>query len=89
MVMTQAKNAGWSQHIKIDNYHSSTLANEEFKYLVTTLTNQNSIQEEIKSRQKSGYACFHLVQNLLSSSMLSKNIIIMCSTPNKWKLYTE
>jgi hypothetical protein len=43
---------------------------EEFKYLGTTLTNQNSIQEEIKSRLKSGNACYHSVQNLLSSSLL-------------------
>jgi hypothetical protein len=37
---------------------------EEFKYLGTALTNQNSIQEEIKSRMKSGNACYHSVQNL-------------------------
>ena len=37
---------------------------EEFKYLGTTLTNQNSIQEEIKSRLKSGIACYYSVQNL-------------------------
>ena len=42
----------------------------------TTLTVQNSIQEEIKSRLKSGNACYHLVQNLLSSSLLSNNIKI-------------
>ena len=42
----------------------------------TTLTNQNSIQEEIISRLKSGNACYHVVQNLLSSSLLSKNIKI-------------
>jgi len=36
---------------------------EEFKYLETTLTNQNSIQEEIKSRLKSGNSCHHSVQN--------------------------
>ena len=47
---------------------------EEFKYLGTTLTNQNLILEEIKSRLKSGNACYHLVQNLLSSSLLSKNL---------------
>ena len=41
-----------------------------------TLTNQNSIQEEIKSRLKSGNACYHSVQNLLSSSLLSKNLKI-------------
>jgi len=38
--------------------------------------NQNSIQEEIKSRLKSRNACCHTVQNLLSSSLLSKNLKI-------------
>jgi len=46
---------------------------EEFKYLGTTITNQNSIQKEIKSRLN---ACSHSVQNLLSSSLLSKNLKI-------------
>jgi hypothetical protein len=45
---------------------------KEFKYLGTTFTNQNSIEEEIKSRLKTGYACYHLLQNLLSSCFLSK-----------------
>jgi len=49
---------------------------EEFKYLETTLTNQNSIQEEIKSRMNSGNACYHSVQNLLYSSLLSKRLKI-------------
>ena len=49
---------------------------EEFKYLGTTLTNQNSIQKEIKSRLKLGNACHHSVQNLLSSSLLLKNLKI-------------
>ena len=35
---------------------------------------KNSIQEEIKSSLRSGNACYHSVQNLLSSSLLSKNI---------------
>ena len=39
-------------------------------------THQNSIQEEIKSRLKLGNACYHSVQNLLSSSLLSKNVKI-------------
>jgi hypothetical protein len=47
---------------------------EEFKYLGTILTNQYSIQEEVKSRLKSGNACYYSVQNLLSSSLLSKNL---------------
>ena len=54
---------------------------EEFKYLGTTLTNKNSIQEEIKSRLKPGNACYHSVQNLLSSNLLSKNFKIkICRT---------
>jgi hypothetical protein len=49
---------------------------EKFKYLGTTLTYQNSLPEEIKSRVKSGKACYQSVQNLLFSSLLSKNINI-------------
>jgi hypothetical protein len=45
----------------------------EFKYLGTTPTNQNSIQEEIKGKLKSGNACYHSVQNFLCSWLLSKN----------------
>jgi len=48
--------------------------------LGTTLTNQNSIQEEIKSRLKLGSACYYSVQNLLSSILLSKTL--------KIKIYT-
>ena len=49
---------------------------EEFKHLRTTLSIQNSIQEEIKSKWKSGNACYYFVQNLLAFSWLSKNIEI-------------
>jgi len=49
---------------------------EDFKYLGITLTIQNSIQEEIKSRLKSSNACYHLVENLLSFSLISKNLKI-------------
>ena len=49
---------------------------EQFTYLGTTLTNRNSMPEEIKSRLKSGNACFHSEQNLLYASLLSKNIKI-------------
>ena len=52
---------------------------EEFKYLGTT--HQNSIHEEIKSRLKSGNACYHMMQNLLSSSLLSKNIKLKIYRP--------
>ena len=49
---------------------------EEFKYLGTTLTDQNSIQEEIKSTLKLANACYYSVWNLLSSRLLSKNLKI-------------
>jgi hypothetical protein len=49
---------------------------EQFRYLGTTISNQNLIQEEIKRSLNSGNAFYHSVQNLLSSCMLSKNIKI-------------
>jgi hypothetical protein len=72
MVVSQDQNAGHYHNIKIDNSYFERVA--QFKYLGTTLTHQNSIQEEIKSRFKSGNACYHSVQNLLLSSLLSTNI---------------
>ena len=62
--------------MKIDNTSSSILGVKEFEYLGTTLTNKNSIQEEIKSRLKLGNACYYLVQNLLSSNLLSEKLKI-------------
>jgi len=55
---------------------------EHFIYLVTTLKNQNSIQEETKSRLKAGNACYHSVQNLLCSILLSKNVKIQLYRTN-------
>ena len=74
LVMSGDQIAGQSHNMKTDNVSSERV--EQFKYLGTTLINQNSIQEEIKSRMKSGNACCHSVQNLLSSSLQLKNIEI-------------
>ena len=82
MVMSRDQNAGESHSMKIDN--SSFERVEVFKYLGTTLTNHNSIQEEIKSRLKSGDVCYHSVQNLLSSSSLSKNMKIKIIQKNNF-----
>jgi len=57
----------------------SELLFTEFKYLGTTLTNQNSIVREIKSRLRSGNACYHSVQNLLAFRLLSQNLKIKIS----------
>jgi len=70
-VMSGDQNAERSHNIKTGN-NSSLEKLEEFKYLGTTLTNQNSIQVEIKSRSNTGNACYHSVQNLLSFSLLSR-----------------
>jgi len=72
--MSRDRNAGRGHSVKIDN--SSIERVEGFTYLGTTLTDQNSIQEEIKSRLKLGNACYHSVQNLLCSRLLSKKLKI-------------
>ena len=68
--MSRNQNEGRSQNIKTGN--SSFERVEDFKYLGKSQTNQNSIQQEIKGRLKSGNVCYHSVQNLLSSSLLSE-----------------
>jgi len=74
MIMSRDQNAGRSHSMKIDNRSIERVG--EFKCLGTTLTNKNSIQEEIKSRLKVGNACYYSVQDLLSSSLLSKKLKI-------------
>ena len=64
MVVSRDQNTELSHNIKTDN---SSLTVEEFKYSGTTLTNKNSLQEEIKSRMKSGNDCYYSVQNLCLS----------------------
>ena len=74
IVMPRDQNAERSHNMKTDS--SSFDMVEELKYLGTNLTNKNFVQEEIKSRLKSENGCYHSVQNILSSSLLSKNLKI-------------
>jgi hypothetical protein len=70
MVTSRDQNAGRNHSVRINN--STFERVEKFKYLGTTLTNQNSIAEEIQSRLRSGNACYYSVQNLLSSGCYPK-----------------
>jgi hypothetical protein len=63
MLLSRHQNAGQNHDIKIDDRSFGNVA--QFKYLGTTVTNENLIQEEIKRRLNWGNACYHLVQNLI------------------------
>jgi hypothetical protein len=73
MVMSQDQNAGLNENLQTGISFETV---EQFKYLGTTITNQHSIHDDIKSRMKSGNACYLSVQNLWSSSLLYKNVKI-------------
>jgi hypothetical protein len=72
MLVSRDQNADQIRDIKIGNRSFENVS--QFKYLGTTVTNQNLILEEIKRILNSGKACYHSVQNLLSSRLLSKNV---------------
>ena len=70
LIVSRDQSAGRNHNMKIDNKSSGVM--EQLKLLSANLTNRNFIQEVIKSRLKSGNACYHSVQNLMSSRLLSK-----------------
>jgi hypothetical protein len=74
MIMSHHPNSGQNQNIRIANELFQTVA--KFKYLGTTLTSQNDIHDEIKSKQNLKNACYYSVQNLLSSHLISKYLKI-------------
>jgi sorting nexin-29 len=67
MLMSCSQKTGQKHSIKIANRSFEDVA--KFRYLGTTLTDQNHMHEEIKSRLNSGNACYHSVQSLLSSRL--------------------
>jgi hypothetical protein len=70
--MSRYQNARQKNSMKTENRSFESVA--KFKYLGTTLTDQNCNHEEIKSKLNSGNACYHSVQSLLSSRLLSRNV---------------
>jgi hypothetical protein len=72
MLMSRSQKLGQKRSIKIANKSFEDVA--KFQYLRKTLTDQNHMHEEIKSRINLGNACYHLVQSLLSSHLLSRNL---------------
>jgi hypothetical protein len=72
MLMSCYQKAGEKHSIKIANRSFEDVA--KLKYLGTTLTDQNCMHKEIKIRLNTGNACYHLVQSLLFSCLLSRNV---------------
>jgi hypothetical protein len=74
MFISRHQTAGQSNYIRVANKSFEKVS--YFKYLGSTLTDQNCIHEEITSRLNSGNVCYHAVQNLLTSRLLSINVKI-------------
>jgi hypothetical protein len=74
MFMSRHQTAGQSNYVRVANKSFEKVA--KFKYLGSTLREQNCIYEEIRSRIKSGNVCYHAIQNLLSSRLLYINVKI-------------
>jgi hypothetical protein len=74
MLLSLHQNAGQNHDIKIANRSFENVT--QIQYFETTVTTQNLIQEKIKRRQNLGNACYHSVQSLRSSPLLSKKLRI-------------
>jgi hypothetical protein len=74
MFLSSQWNAGQNRDIKMADTLLENLS--QFKYLGTTVTDQNLIQEEIKRRLNSSNACYRSIQSLISSHLLSENLEI-------------
>jgi hypothetical protein len=72
MLMLCRQKIGQKRSIKVANRSFENVV--KFKYFRTTLTDQNCMHKEIKSRLNSWNACYHSVQNLLSSHLLSRKL---------------
>jgi hypothetical protein len=69
MIMSRHPSSEQNQNIRIANESFEKVA--KFRYLGTTLTNQNDIHDEVKFKLNSGNACYCSVKNLLFSRLIS------------------
>jgi hypothetical protein len=67
MIMSRHPNSGQDQNMIANELFEKAA---KFKYLRTTLANQNDIRDEIKSRLNSGNVYYYSVQNLLLSRLI-------------------
>jgi hypothetical protein len=74
MLLSRHQNVGPNRDIKIANGSFENVS--QFKYLGDDSDKSKSDLEEIKRRLNFGNACYHSVKNLLSSSLLSRNLKI-------------
>jgi hypothetical protein len=74
MIMSRLLNSGQNQNIRIANESFEKVA--KFKYLGMTLTDQNDIHDEVKSRLNLWNDCYYSVQNLLFSCLTLKKLKI-------------
>jgi hypothetical protein len=74
MIISHHPNSGQKQNIRIANVLFQNVA--KFKYSGMALTNENGDHDENMSRLHSGNACYHSVQNLLSSHHISTKLKI-------------
>jgi hypothetical protein len=83
--MSHEQNAAPNHNIKTGRGNESIESVVKFRYLKTSITNQNYICEKIMSRLNSGNACCCYIQHPLSSHLVSKiikmNIYIRISLP--------
>jgi hypothetical protein len=72
MLMSRSQKVGQKHRTRLANRSFEDVA--KFKYLGTTLTDQNCMHEVINSRLNSGNTCCRSVHSLLSSRLLSRNL---------------